>query len=324
MSAIDRMLKILYRSLFRLPVSSCLSRFTHAYLLIVLLPALVLNVTAFCHAECISRDGKVSDYVFLKCVNQGGTYKGSTDYEAFKRFFGRWDVDCQEHVWPTQLAPNDDNNEIIELKRVGNRYHINLHYKPDNSYYNWVVFFVDFYTAATYYKARSQDGKITEWVVDGIDRRTRLPAKNLTRCNQTYLCFVSSMGGETVRVDKYGLTSYFSAGDSWPVSIDLENRSAIVSSRTDARGNTVSITEQYVTNTTPENFSLKSTGNLFGLPLLGPLSLDSTAIEIDRKNNEFHRMQRVKDTNSGSPTYKDYNEYGKCSPLMESELDKQQ
>ena len=79
-----------------------------------------------------------------------------------------------------------------------------------------------------------------------------------------------------------------------------------------------------MTNTTPENFSLKSTGNLFGLPLLGPLSLDSTAIEIDRKNNEFHRMQRVKDTNSGSPTYKDYNEYGKCSPLMESELDKQQ
>lgn len=198
------------------------------------------------------------------------------------------------------------------VTRDGANYHIYLHYLPDNSYYARVVTFIDKDTIRNQYLARTVDGRIEEWVINGIDTRTGSSVELLSRCDRVLLCSVTD-GSSTNMEDVAGtIQPYFSKGDIWPLSLDLAAGTASVPYRKIRGGISVSVNEQYTITTSDIFYTLRSNSSAFGLMNNGLFQVDTISIEINRQNGSFAKILKILDRNANRDTYQYFTENGQC------------
>ena len=263
-------------------------------------------------AECLSPEGKVIDLAFLNCVKAGNNYLGSFDRQAIDQLRGRWDVDCVKKTNPTDLIPEDEKNKLLAVRRIGHAYHIYLHYLLDDSYYAWVVSFVDKDTVRTEYKGRMRGGKVEEWVIDGRNTKTGEPVRLLSRCSRVLWCSVTDGASTNMEDDAGSVQPYFSRGDQWPLVLDLAAGTANVPYRQNRAGKMASVNEQYALNTTDTLYTLKSVDSAFGMLNNGLFVVDGITIEVNRQKGAFSKILKILDRNVSQGSYQFFTEAGQC------------
>jgi hypothetical protein len=263
-------------------------------------------------AECVSPEGRVIDLGFLNCVRNGNNYLGGLEQTAIEQLKGKWDADCSKKVNPTELIPDDENNKILTVRKIGEAYHIYLHYLPVDAYYAWVVSFSDKDTVRTQYKGRTQGGKIEEWVINGINTKTGEPVKPLFRCNRTLWCSVTDESSTNMEDNAGSIQPYFSRGDQWPLILDLAAGTASVPYRKNRSGLTASVNEQYSIAANDSLYTMKSMDSAFGMLNNGVFQVDAISIELDRMKGTFSKTLRIMDRNVSQGTYQFFTEAGQC------------
>lgn len=279
---------------------------------LVVVAVLVWLVGRPAAAECVSPEGKVIDLSFLNCVKTGSNYLGSLDHGAIDVLRGRWDVDCGKKVNPTDLIPEDENNKLLAVRKVGKAYHIYLHYMLDDAYYAWVVSFIDADTVRTQYKGRTQNGKIEEWVINGVNTKTGEPVKALSRCNRVLWCSVTDGASNGMEDISGTVQPYFSRGDQWPLVLDLAAGTASVPYKKNQMGLLASVNEQYTMTVTDILYTLKSVDSSFGMLSNGVFVVDGITMELNRQRGAFTKIIRLLDRNVSQGTYQFYTEAGAC------------
>ena len=126
----------------------------------------------------------------------------------------------------------------------------------------------------------------------------------------TLQCLAKS--GEGVELESGALMTYFSAGSSWTLAMDLDSSLASVDLRTNKRGTQIIFSEKYRVTTNSEFYNLLSTEVKTGPLSNGVYNIHDIEVTINRRSGQYRRMLRVQDLNSNTGTYKYYAETGEC------------
>ena len=126
----------------------------------------------------------------------------------------------------------------------------------------------------------------------------------------TLQCLAKS--GEGVELESGALMTYFSAGSTWTLALDLDSSLASVDLRTNKRGTLITFTEKYRVTINSEFYNLLSTEIKTGPLSNGVYNIHDIEVTINRRSGQYRRMLRVQDLNSNTGTYKYYSETGEC------------